>query len=153
MDTLSTITILPGNKKEVDSYYNNAKNELLNGNRDPLIILKHLKAYESIIKSLLADEEIEDTILNEAEKYGNKTFEYAGAEFQIKETGISYDYSNCNDSEWNDLKRQEEEIKKKRKEREETLKVHKEEWGDPETGEVIYPPVKKGKEKVILKLK
>ena len=153
MDALSTVTLLPGTKSEIDSYYVKAKQELLEGNRDPLTVLKQLKAYKELIESLLKDKEVEELILEEAEKYGEKRFDHDGAEFEIKDVGVKYDFYATGDSKWEELKQKEDQVAKERKEREQALKAHKDSWVDPDTGEVINPPVKKGQTKVVVKLK
>jgi hypothetical protein len=148
MNALSTITIMPSTRQEIDSFYQKAKTEIINGEENPLKILKQLKAVEKVVTELLKDKDIEDHILEEAEKYGQKKFEDYGVEFEVREIGARYDFNVTGDSTWQELKQKEEEIKRQRQEREKTLKAHKEEWVDSETGEVINPPVKSSKTKV-----
>ena len=84
-------------------------------------------------------EKLRGLVRSEAETIG-KTFDYQGAKIELSESGVTYDYTNCNDPEWTDLKA-------KLKEREAFLKnVH----GimtlvDRGSGESydINPPIKK----------
>lgn len=153
MTTLKNISKVPETQGDIDSYHHQIKNEIINGDADPLEILKHIKAFEKLLKGLLQDPELKDHFLDEAEKHGSKTFDAHGAKFQVKEAGTKYDYSACGDSTWKELSQKEKEIADKRKEREKTLKAHKEEWADPETGEVINPPVKKSTTTVTVEIK
>ena len=70
----------------------------------------------------------------------------SGASFQVKETGVKYDFSQCNDPVWNNLKEQADRINEQLKEREKYLKVIKNPKTeiDEETGEVytIIPPTR-----------
>jgi len=151
MDTLSTITIMPSTKQEMDNFYMKAKNEILSGNENPLKLLRQLKAIEKVVGDLLKDKDVEDEILIEAEKYGQKQIEEYGVTFEVKEVGTKYDYNVTGDSTWQELKEKEEQIKQQRQEREKQLKAHNKEWVDADTGEVINPPVKTSKTKVTVK--
>ena len=148
--TLSTISQMPETKEEIDSFVKKAKSEIINSNENPLKVLKQLKAIEKTVQTLLKDRDIEDYILEEAEKQGQKRFELYGVQFEVKETGTKYEFDTCNDSKWQELTEKEQEIQKDRKKREELLKSMNEEWVNPETGEIVHPAVKKSKTKVIV---
>lgn len=141
MNTLSTITILPGTKEEISIYCQNAKNEILAGDYDPLLILKQLKAMETVLKNLLSDEEIKKSFKKEAEKY-DKTFNHLGVEFQLKNLPAQYNYENCNDSELILLQQEFEMKKSQLKAREKFLQGLKNNYINQDTGEVILPPAK-----------
>ena len=66
-------------------------------------------------------------------------------EITEEETGVRYDYSKCNDAEWNQLNDQIEPLLAQRKQREEFLKTIRKEFVDEETGEIIQPPIRSGK--------
>jgi len=150
---LSTITILPSSKEEMQKYYKSLKNEILEGNNDPLFVLKHLKYAEKVIGDILKDKDIETHFLLEAEKYSEKTFDHSGVTFTIQETGVSYDYASCGDSVWDDLNKQAESIKEQMKIRETMLKtLPYEGLADTVTGEIIKPPLKSSKTKVAVRL-
>lgn len=142
MNTLSTITILPSNKEEISIYCQQAKEEILAGDYDPLMILKQLKAFELVLDTLLKDPEIKHSFMNAAEKYGEKTFEHIGCKFQVKNAAARYDYSNCQDSEYNLRVQKVNAAKEDMKAREKYLQSLKDAIIDQETGEAIYPPLK-----------
>lgn len=98
-----------------------------------------------------------DLLLSSAEQYG-KRFHLHNSEFEVKETGVSYDYSNCGDAVILDLHAQLEQLKKKIKDREDFLKrISGSGYPsvDESTGEVvvIFPPSKKSTTTVTVKLK
>lgn len=151
MNTISLIRQMPSTKKEIESFFLQTKNSILNGNYNILEIAVMLKGMEDIIKKLRTDTDIDNLILDEVSKDG-KEASYGGAKLQIRETGVKYDYEVCNDAIYDELKT---EIANKAillKEREDILKAHKSEWVNAETGEIIYPPNKLGKEKIIITL-
>lgn len=154
MNTLSTITIMPENKKSLEVYKSNLKSEILAGNENPLRIAKVLKSLEETIKFLREDKEIREAILNEAMKYGEKTFETFGVEFQIKEVGVKYDFAACDDQEWNKLQKEYETLEKKIEVREAFLKsISPDQQIYDENGVQLLPPAKKSTTSVTVKLK
>lgn len=68
-----------------------------------------------------------------------------GVSFEEAETGVSYDYSTCGCSEWDDLNEKVTYYSEKKKAREAVLKTIRKETADLETGEIIKPPIRKGK--------
>ena len=67
------------------------------GKINPLQALATLSAFEKAFGD--AKKSIMDFAITEAEKYPTKTIEMYGASFQLKESGVKYDYSH--DDEWN----------------------------------------------------
>ncbi|WP_254527016.1 MULTISPECIES: hypothetical protein [unclassified Sphingobacterium] len=67
-----------------------------------------------------------------------------GCEITERMTGVSYDFSMCDDEEWNELSNQIAELDKKKKEREKFLKTITKPIFD-ENGVEIKPPIQKGK--------
>ena len=90
----------------------------------------------------------------EAEQTRIKTAEN-DAKLAIKEVGTKYQYDQCNDSVWADLKAQAEEITKKLKEREKFLQTLPTDGSviNPETGEPIYRAAKTSTTSVTVTLK
>ena len=72
---------------------------------------------------------------------------FKGATFDVKEAGIKYDFSKCEDVIWNDIDKKMQMLTERKKEREAFLKSLKERFTyvDESTGEIItlYPPQKK----------
>ena len=129
--------------------------EMKGGSLDALNIHLQVKNTESLIKMILEDKDYKEICLEEAQKYGKK-FEKQNAAFEIKETGIKYDYSGCNDSLLLELYAEEEALKKKIEDREKFLK------GLPASGHEIrqddelitlYPPIKTSQTSVTVSLK
>lgn len=133
----STLSVLPNNKSEVLNFANKLRNELLNGDIDPLQLLKMRKAIDSVFENIKDD--LRTTSVEAAEKYGKGKFGLNGSEYEVKEMGIKYNYDGCGDPEYKKLK-------DATKSREAFLKSLKEpfKYIDPDGGEevTIYPPVK-----------
>lgn len=70
------------------------------GYMNPLLAYGQLTALEEVVKA--AKERIKEAVLDEAERYGQKTIDAYGCEYQVKETGVKYDYSQ--NAHWRDLK-------------------------------------------------
>jgi ferritin-like protein len=152
MNALSTITIMPSNGQQLTTYKLALKNEILSGEYDPLEVLKMLKFAEKAITDILKDADIEDCIYNEAMKYG-KSFEKFGCQFSIKAVGVSYDYTTCGDPVHEKLTEEMDVLKAEIKKREDMLKTLPDDgMADPNTGAIIYPPARKGKDKVSIKI-
>jgi len=115
------------------------------GHITPLQLAAQLKFVEDIITNV--KEELRQRVIAEQSKYGKERMTFKGATFDIKEAGIKYDYSQCDDTIWNDLKQQLDVLNQQMKEREAFLKSLKERltYVDESTGEIvtIYPPQKK----------
>jgi len=151
-NAISLINTMPSNKEEIQSFFNQAKGMILSGHENPLKIKVQLKALEALLKKLNLDKDIEYYELEEANKHG-KTFDLFNAKFQVKEVGVKYDFSNCNDYEYEKLIKEMNEIDIKIKEKEKELKGLKKEMAETDTGNIIYPPAKSSKTKVTVELK
>ncbi len=119
--------------------------DLDEGHFSPLHIAAQLKFIEDIITNV--KEEVRQRVIAEKDKYGKGDMTYYGARFDIKEAGIKYDFSHCQDDIWNDIDKQIQALTEQRKEREAFLKTIKERFTyiDESTGEIvtINPPQKK----------
>lgn len=142
---ISTLSVLPNNKEQIKTFSALLLNELDNGNAKPLEVLKAFKAFEKVFD--LIKPELTKKCLNEATKYGERKFDACGISFETKEAGARYDFSGCNDQDYNILKEQIDRLTESLKKREEFLKAIPDHFDtvDKDTGEVItiYPPVKK----------
>ena len=119
--------------------------DLDEGHFSPLHLAAQLKFVEDVITNI--KEEVRQRVIAEQDKYGKEKMTYHGASFDIKEAGVKYDFTECNDDIWNDIYQQMEALNEKRKEREAFLKTLKERFTyiDESTGEIvtIYPPQRK----------
>lgn len=137
---ISHLTILPLTKKEQQSFYQQIKNEIANGNANPLHLKVVLKAVSDTIKMIDQDEDIKFMTLKEADKYSEKTFDAYGCKISLSNRK-TFDYSECNDSVYNSLVATFEATKEEIKKREEFLKaIPNEGTVNPETGELITAP-------------
>jgi hypothetical protein len=136
MNAITSFGWLPTSKEDVEIFVRKAKQEILSGIYDPLHIDIKLKVFEEIIKSLRKDEDIKNCVLNASDKYVEKTFKAFGATITKIEKKI-YDFSSCNDSEYENLRIKEAEIKEDIKRREAFLKNIKNDVANPDTGEII----------------
>lgn len=127
--------------------------QMKEGHIDPLQTHLHVKAMEDVMLRLTDKKKYPataipycDMILEAAQKNG-KSFSVGFGDFEVKETGVKYDYEVCGDPVITRLHAELEAIKAKVKVREDFLK--KVPAGgllvtDPETGEttMVYPPAK-----------
>ena len=149
---LSVINELPSNQGEITRFVTTIKSEILAGNDDPLKILKQLKMSEKTLDILLKDKELDNHFIEAASQYG-KSFDHLDTHFDVRETGVKYDYATSNDSVWKELNAQKIELDKKLKEREIFLKAIPDEGTvNPESGEIIYKCAKSSVTKVVVKL-
>ena len=148
---LSTISVLPDNKKQVAIFSRKLKDEILANDKDPLQILVKLKFIEKLIADILKDEEIELHFLKEFELYEKeKIIEVNRAKLSQSEVGVKYFYEESGDPIWNELTGKINELTIQKKEREKFLQNIPYDKGtvDPDTGVFITRPPKTSKTKV-----
>ena len=120
-------------------------NDIDEGHMHPLQVAAQFKFIEDVMTNV--KEELRQRVIAEQDKYGKEKMTYHGATFDIKEAGVKYDYSECNDTIWDDLKQQIDALTEQIKEREAFLKNLKERFSyiDESTGEIVtlYPPKRK----------
>ena len=141
-------------KSQLIDLFVETKNQIMSGEQEPLKVAVHLKALEDVIKKLRTDKDIQEYTLEEALKEGEKTFKMYGAEIQIKETGVKYDFSICNDALLGKLYGEMYVLKNKIKDRENMLKTISEDSPAVSMdGEILYPPLKTSKTGITINLK
>lgn len=118
---------------------------LKDGEVYPLEFITKVRGLQSALQEVEKDKEVKDIILREISKQG-KQATWNGATLAVRETGVKYDYSACNDPVYAKLIQEKEELDKKLKEREAFLKSVPAGTTvlDEETGEVyqLYPAVR-----------
>lgn len=150
---ISIFRKLPETKSQIKKYSQLIRESVLNGEVDPLDFAAQVSALEQLFKNLKADHLIKDVVLQEAEKYG-KSFEKGNAKFQIKEMGVRFDYSNCEDVEWETICSEVNKWTEKKKSRENFLRgiePNAEVYGSD--GTQLKPPVKTSTTSVAVILK
>lgn len=106
-------------KAEIAEQIQRVTDQVADGTINPLRAYGLLAALEKVVAE--AKKAIQDLALMEADKYPDKTNDVYGAQFQIKEAGVKYDFSDS--PEWNALQVQIEELKARQKGVETTLKA------------------------------
>ena len=138
---LSLIKQMPETKAQMATFVRSVKEELLSGNTNPIEADLRLKILEEVIKSIRSDEAIKEQLIDELSKYQEKTVKIFGCEI-TKRNLTSYNYQYCNDSELVQLQAEAELASKKLKARQELLKlIQPNSLVNPETGEMINPPL------------
>ena len=136
----------------------NLKSLFLSGDNDPLDVFARLKAASEVIEEVLKDAEVKETVMGEADRWKEKTFDHAGAVWTKKMAGVRYDFSVCMDPLHKDMVDYAKVLSARIKKREDFLKALPEKGEvitNQETGEtvLVYPPSKTGSEIVQCKLK
>lgn len=94
---------------------------IIDGEIDPLRAVAKIRFLSDMLAATLKDDRVKDVILNEIDKNGGKEVTAFGVKFSQKEMGVSYDYTVCQDPEYNRLATEMETLKAKIKEREKYL--------------------------------
>lgn len=138
---ISQFTYLPATKKEREVFVQMCVDEITSGTRNPLEFEIMLKNLEETISAIRKRPEVKEVVLEEAEKYPEKTIALMGTRI-TKASKTTFYYNECGDSVYNELSSQLAELKEKVKERETFLKTIKPgmEIPDVQTGEIIRPP-------------
>lgn len=137
---ISYLTALPTTRQERNAFVEKAIAEVLSGERSPLELQIVLTSIEKMVEAIRKDHRIQDYVLSELYKYPKQEAEIKGVKVQIATKG-SYDYHHCHDIEWEHLDSTIKILTERKKEREEFLKHMTAPVADPETGEIINPPI------------
>lgn len=150
MNEIEKIKQLPSTKVEIEAFAEILNQGLDDGSINALELLKYFKAIEKLhenVKPML-----DKMALQEASRYPESTIEAFGVKFTKKGGPPKWDYSNCNDSEYNLLKNYQNEYDKKVKDREKFLQTLTKpmELVDDDSGECIkiHPATKQQKDLV-----
>ena len=111
MNGTSAITLMPATREEIETFANLVITETLSGGYiDPIDLDLRLKAIEETIKMIRKNPELKKYTIEEAEKFGQKTFETRGSKITVSQR-TTYDYKNCKDEVWNGMKLEEKQLK------------------------------------------
>ena len=152
--SVTNLSLFETSKSERQNFAEQITNNLLEGLADPLKVHLQVKCMEDLIKQITSNSVYKDLLVTEAAKFG-KSFEHHNAKFEIKETGVKYDYESCGDPLLKDLEDELALLESKIKERQSFLKSIK---GTIEIliGDeliTLYPPVKTSTTSVTINLK
>lgn len=106
-------------KEEIAQQIEKLAMQVEDGEANPLQAFGLLTALEQVIVG--AKKRILEPAINEAEKYGKGQFGAYNADFQVKESGVKYDFSE--DGEWKDYQDTIDMVKAQQKGRETVLKA------------------------------
>lgn len=154
MNKLAIFRHLPKDKKEIAIAVSTLKEAIMSGENNPLEIDLALKKMEEVIKGVRDDKEVKAVVLDELQKYTEKTVDFAGCQIS-KVNRSTYDYDLCNDIELQSLEREYERVNNALKERQKFLQgLPKEMVVVTEDGEMatIYPAYKKQTETFSIKI-
>ena len=152
--SVTNLSLFETSKSERQNFAEQITNNLLEGLADPLKVHLQVKCMEDLIKQITSNSVYKHLLVTEAAKFG-KSFEHHNAKFEIKETGVKYDYESCGDPLLKDLEDELALLESKIKERQSFLKSIK---GTIEIliGDeliTLYPPVKTSTTSVTINLK
>src|SRR6185503_6650341 len=92
---IGVVRLFPSTQTQIDVFSDNIIESVKKGEASPLETLVLLKALEKASDRIM--KEIRDNVITAAEKYPERTFEFAGAKLEMGEVGVKYDYSICGD--------------------------------------------------------
>lgn len=146
---MSMLRLMPSRVKEVATFAKGIITSVRNGDANALEVLVMLRAIQLLSKEVI--EQIEENILNEANRYNEKSIERYGARIDKCDVDTKYLYETSGDSQWEELDAEIKSLTERKKQREEFLRVIK----DPVlvvnkdgVEELVKPPVKRTKEGV-----
>lgn len=138
------LTMMASTSTQIDVFSDGVIESVQRGEINPLTVLVQLRAMERASGRIL--KEIMPNIMKEADLYPGKEFEFMGNKITKTEHGTKYDFSKCNDTEWELYDHARESAIMSMKEREAFLKTLKSPIDvlDKQSGEVItlHPPTK-----------
>lgn len=158
LNTQEVLKLFQTSKEQRESFVSAIISSLQNGESDPLEVHLQIKCMEDVVKLANANTVYKKTVLEAAERFGEKSFQFHNAKVEIKETGVKYDFSNCGDIVYNELQTQVDELSAKLKQRADFLKTIPQKGmivTDESSGETftVYPPSKSSTTNVAITLK
>jgi hypothetical protein len=153
--TPSTLQLFHTTKEQRQEFVHNIVQAIENGETDAIKVHLFIKSMEDLVKRVNDDATYKQYLLDAAERNGKK-FTAFNAEFQIKEVGSRYDYSQCNDPEIEELEYQINQLTEKLKGRYKFLQTVPPSGMDIRVGDemiTVYPPSKSSTTSVTVTLK
>ena len=135
MAALPVLNNLPFSKVQQQKFAEQAIDEILSGDVDPLSVDIRLKAMLDTIEKIRKNDRVKDYVLDEAEKQGGKTFDFQGAKITLG-SKTTRDYTGCGDTTLNEMYKQMEKLKEQIKVREAMVLT----GVNQDTGEIYNPP-------------
>lgn len=139
--------IVKTGKSDIQAMALNIAKLVKDGTEDPLSVLIKCKAVKKACED--AERMIENAAFQQADYYDSKTFNIGGAEIQIKESGVKYNFSELGHKAYDELCAEIDRLSAEKKRLETILKAHPDVWveTDINTGETyeVKPCVKSSK--------
>ena len=158
LTTTSILKLFQTSKSERESFALDLIEKMDTGTVNPLEVHLQVKCMEDVVKVINGNTVYKKMVLDASENMGEKSFQFHNAKFEIKETGVKYDFSKCEDIVLEKLYTKQAEIEGLVKARESMLKTIPLKGmivTDEETGETftVYPPAKSSTTNVAVTLK
>lgn len=118
-------------KAEIASFANKIANMAIDGEVNPLQMWVEIKAIESALEQ--AKKKFEDLALEEAEGFGQKNFSYKGANVQVKESGVKFNFEEVGHKRYNAIMEEIAQLKVEAKNIETIMKAHSDVWVETDT--------------------
>lgn len=138
MNALIQLNSLPETREQQKTFIHAAVEELINGDYNIMQYYVKAKLMLDTLDKINKSKRIKPLILEEAQRYNNQSLN--GCTIQVV-TKREYNFDNCNHAEYNRLKKLQAETEQSLKAIENMLKSLVSPVADPESGELIYPPV------------
>jgi hypothetical protein len=139
---LSTNKILDANKDYLGQVVREATRQVVDGYSDPIKLLVLSKKGQELFSQL--EKSVRPYAEQEARLGKGEVYKKFGCEITEKMTGVSYDFTACDDDEWNNLKSKIDDLTSQLKDREKFLKTITKPIFDG-NGIEIKPPIHKGR--------
>lgn len=140
-------TIVKTGKADIQAMALNIAKLVRNGDEDALSVLIKCKAIKKACED--AERMIENAAFQQADYYESKLFNVGGAEVQVKESGVKYNFSELGHKQYDELCAEIDRLSAEKKRIETILKAHPDVWveTDINTGETyeVKPCVKSSK--------
>lgn len=152
---LQVLTLFSTSNDGIQRFSNQIIQDVKEGRADALKVKVYLKTLEQIAE--IVDKATKPEQKSEAEKWGEKPFDFMGATLHLTATKTEYDYATSNDAYLQDLLSEADHLKVLIDQRKALLKVLGEPtpMANPRTGEImtVYPPIKKSSMGVKVEIK
>ena len=139
------LAMMANTSTEIDVFSDQVIESVRLGEVNPLKVLVQMKAMEKCTDRIT--KEIKENCMTASDAYPDTEFEFMGNKITKGDVYTAYDFTVCNDNEWNRLNEILIETKRQMKDREAFLKTIKQPTSllDEGTGEVntVHPPEKK----------
>ncbi|MDR2927155.1 MAG: hypothetical protein LBV41_02970 [Cytophagaceae bacterium] len=138
MTVSGVISLFPSTKAERDVFVERLIDHVTSGYTDPLKVEIQMANIEQVVKKYRSDARINECVLNEAAKYGQKSFNVFNAKIEVKEVGVKYNYDEVGHPLYDSVCAEIDRLAEKKKELEQVMKAQNGVWiyTDPDTGEI-----------------